>query len=94
MLCGAIAAYNETELPPGPSNYVNLIPRRGRMEGFIILDYVSRFPEAQGEILTWLLEGKLNHDEHVVECQRLLDPGGAMFVGDVKRHGVWAFPRP
>jgi hypothetical protein len=67
VLCGAIAAYNETELPPGPSNYVNLIPRRGRMEGFIILDYVSRFPEAQGEILGWLLDGSLKHTEHVVE---------------------------
>jgi NADPH-dependent curcumin reductase CurA len=67
VLCGAIAAYNETELPPGPCNYINLIPRRGRMEGFIILDYVNRFPEAQAEILGWLLEGKLRHVEHVVE---------------------------
>ena len=67
VLCGAIAAYNETELPPGPSNYISLIPRRGRMEGFIILDYVSRFPEAQGEILGWLLDGTLKHTEHIVE---------------------------
>jgi len=67
VLCGAIAAYNETELPPGPVNYINLIPRRGRMEGFIILDYVSRFPEAQAEILGWLLDGKLKHAEHIVE---------------------------
>jgi hypothetical protein len=67
VLCGAIAAYNETKLPPGPSNYINLIPRRGRMEGFIILDYVSRFGEAQAEILGWLLDGRLKHAEHVVE---------------------------
>ena len=33
----------------------------------IILDYGDRFPQAQGEILTWLLEGKLKHDEHIVE---------------------------
>jgi NADPH-dependent curcumin reductase CurA len=67
VLCGAIAAYNATDMPPGPANYVNLISRRGRMEGFIILDYLSRFAEAQGEILTWLLEGKLKHSEHIVE---------------------------
>ena len=67
VLCGAIAAYNATEQLPGPANYINLIPRRGRMEGFIILDYGDRFPQAQGEILTWLLEGKLKHDEHIVE---------------------------
>jgi hypothetical protein len=67
VLCGAIAAYNATELPPGPTNYINLIPRRGRMEGFIILDYLSRFAEAQGEIFGWVLDGKLKHAEHIVE---------------------------
>ncbi len=67
VLCGAIARYNETKLPPGPANYVNLITRRGSMEGFIILDYVHRFPEAQAQIFTWLMEGKIKHFEHVVE---------------------------
>ncbi|MGH9172489.1 MAG: NADP-dependent oxidoreductase [Acidimicrobiales bacterium] len=67
VLCGAIAQYNATELPAGPSNYVNLIPRRGRMEGFIILDYAARFPEAQGALFGWVLEGKLKHFEHVVD---------------------------
>ena len=45
-LCGAISRYNEAVLPPGPSNYFILTPKRARMEGFIILDYVPRFPEA------------------------------------------------
>ena len=38
VLCGAIAAYDATEPPPGPKNYINLISRRGRMEGFIVFD--------------------------------------------------------
>jgi NADPH-dependent curcumin reductase CurA len=67
VLCGAIATYNDTEPPAGPSNYRNLIGRRGRMEGFIILDYTSRFKEAQGELAGWLAEGKLRHFEHVVD---------------------------
>ncbi len=67
VLCGAIAAYNATEIPPGPSNYVNLIPRRGRMEGFIVSDYARRFPEAQAEILSFLRDGRLKHAEHIVE---------------------------
>lgn len=67
VLCGAISAYNATEVPPGPSSYVNLIPRRGRMEGFIILDYASRFAEAREAIAGWLLAGELRHAEHVVE---------------------------
>jgi NADPH-dependent curcumin reductase CurA len=44
MLCGAISRYNETVLPPAPSNYFNLTPKRARTEGFIIVDYVSRLP--------------------------------------------------
>jgi hypothetical protein len=82
VLCGAIAAYNAAEMPPGPTNYVNLISRRGRMEGFIILDYLSRFAEAQGEILTWLLEGKLKHSEHIVEgLEHAPDALNLLFTG-------------
>jgi hypothetical protein len=67
VLCGAIASYNSDQPAPGPANYVNLIIRRGRMEGFIILDYLDRFPEAQMALFTLLAEGKLQHSEHVVE---------------------------
>ena len=66
VLCGAISQYNATERPHGLVNVVNLIPRRGRMEGFIILDYVERFPSAQLELASWLGEGRLVHTEHVV----------------------------
>jgi NADPH-dependent curcumin reductase CurA len=66
VLCGAISTYNEKGRPAGPSNYRALIGRRGRMEGFIILDYADRFPEAQTAMFGWLAEGKLHHAEHVV----------------------------
>jgi NADPH-dependent curcumin reductase CurA len=39
VLCGGISRYNEEHLPPGPKNYFNLVLQRGRMEGFIVLDY-------------------------------------------------------
>ena len=45
VLCGAISRYNETVLPPDPSNYFNLTAKRARVEGFIILDYFPRLPE-------------------------------------------------
>ena len=37
------------------------------MEGFLILDYLDRFPEAQADMLGWVLEGKVKHAVHVVE---------------------------
>ena len=42
VLCGGFANYNATEPSPGPKNYLNLIVRRGRMEGFLVLDYMPR----------------------------------------------------
>ncbi len=67
VLCGAISSYNTEGPPPGPSNYINLLIKRGRMEGFIILDYFDRFPAAQAEVAGWLAEGKIKSSVHVVE---------------------------
>jgi NADPH-dependent curcumin reductase CurA len=67
VVCGAISAYNAQELPPGPTNYINLIPRRARMEGFIVLDYLPRMDEALAELVPWVLEGKLKHREDIRE---------------------------
>ncbi len=67
VLCGAIATYNDRGGAKGPANYRMLIVRRGRMEGFIILDYMPRFPEAQVEMGQWLAEGKLKYKVHLVD---------------------------
>jgi len=67
VLCGAISGYNSREAAAGPVNYINLLIRRGRMEGFIILDYLDRFPAAQAEVGGWLASGRLQSSEHIVE---------------------------
>ena len=59
VLCGAIATYNDAELRPGPKNYLNLLVKRGRMEGFIILDYMKRAPEAVMQLFAWVQSGEL-----------------------------------
>ena len=59
VLCGAIAVYNATEPSPGPKNYLNLIVQRGRMEGFIVLDYMPRVAEAIGALAGWVRAGKI-----------------------------------
>jgi NADPH-dependent curcumin reductase CurA len=66
VLCGAVSRYNDaTPGGPGPSNYFNLTLRRGRMEGFIILDFAARFPEATDALTGWLGLGLLNQKEDV-----------------------------
>ena len=67
VCCGAISAYNDRDSSPGLKNYFTLITKRARMEGFLILDYLDRFPEAQADMLGWVLEGKVKHKVHVVE---------------------------
>jgi NADPH-dependent curcumin reductase CurA len=67
VLCGAISTYNDDGPPTGPSNYLTLLVRRGRMEGFIIIDYLDRFPAAQMEVAGWIAEGKIKSSEHIVE---------------------------
>jgi hypothetical protein len=65
VLCGGISAYNEKEPPPGPRNLMNLVTRRGRMEGFIVIDYAARFADAAKELATWVSAGKIRHKEDV-----------------------------
>lgn len=59
VLCGGISGYNDEKPRPGPSNLMNLVIRRGRMEGFIVIDYVARFGEAIPKLLAWVNEGKI-----------------------------------
>lgn len=66
VICGAISQYNE-ESAPGPRNYLALIMKRARMEGFLVLDYLDRFPEGQMQMFEWVLSGQIAHREHIVD---------------------------
>ncbi len=66
VLCGAISQYNEMKNARGVTNTSMLIMRRARMEGFIVLDYSSRFAEAQLELAGMVHAGSLVHREHLV----------------------------
>lgn len=67
VLCGAISQYDTADLAPGPRNVINLIPQRGRMQGFILLDYRDRFLEAIPQLMQWVQEGRIRYAEDVVE---------------------------
>lgn len=68
VMCGAISSgYTMESLPAGPSTLTNLIIQRGRMEGFIVLDYADRFLEAIIALGTWVSEGKIVYQEDIAE---------------------------
>jgi len=59
VICGAISAYNEVGGPEGPRNYLKLLIMRGRMEGFVVVDFMPRAEEALRALQGWLREGRL-----------------------------------
>ncbi|MGH7272510.1 MAG: NADP-dependent oxidoreductase, partial [Polyangiaceae bacterium] len=52
---------------PGPKNYLNLLMKRGRMEGFIVLDYMKRAPEAVMPLFAWVQSGEIVNQVDVQE---------------------------
>ncbi len=67
VVCGAISQYNAMEKPAGIANTPMLIMRRGRMQGFIVFDFASRYAEAQMALAAMVLDGTLAHREHLVQ---------------------------
>jgi NADPH-dependent curcumin reductase len=67
VICGAISQYNNTTPMRGPSNYIQLLVKSARMEGFVVFDYIKRYGEGVMQMAQWMKEGKLKSREHVVE---------------------------
>jgi NADPH-dependent curcumin reductase CurA len=59
VICGAIATYNDSEARPGPRNYMNLLIKRARMEGFLTFDYLAKAPEAVMQLFSWVQAGEI-----------------------------------
>jgi len=70
-VCGLIAHYNETGLPPGPDRMVQLqlmiLVKRIKMQGFIISDHFDRFGDLITDMSVWLDEGLVKYREDVVD---------------------------
>ena len=67
VLCGLISQYNADRPVPGPYNFANILVRRARVEGFIVLDYLDRAQEAMTELGKWLIEGRIKYRVEVIE---------------------------
>jgi NADPH-dependent curcumin reductase CurA len=63
VLCGAVSQYNDP--PRGPANYMQLLVARASMTGFVIFDYLERYPEGIVQLAKWLNTGQLRSHEHI-----------------------------
>lgn len=65
-VCGMIADYNAAERY-GVKNLISVVGNRLKIQGFIISDHLPIWPEALGQLATWVSEGKIKYRETVVE---------------------------
>ncbi|MCA9635157.1 MAG: NADP-dependent oxidoreductase [Myxococcales bacterium] len=80
-LCGMIAGYDAHEPVPGPYNFGMILMRRLMVKGFIILDFVDRFPEAIAKLGGWVAEGRLRNRVHELEGFERLPDALRLLVG-------------
>jgi len=72
VICGTISqdpggASADTPLPVGPRPNRQLLIKRARMEGFLVLDHLARMAEVARQLAAWLKDGKLAYQEDVTE---------------------------
>ena len=65
VICGGISRYETGTLPAGPENYFNLVFRRARMEGFIVIDWISEFPAIRKRMVDLIQQGRLTYREDI-----------------------------
>ncbi|MBZ5577534.1 MAG: NADP-dependent oxidoreductase [Acidobacteriia bacterium] len=70
VLCGLISQYNVQGPAAGPTNFVQILSKRARVQGLIVTDFASRFGEATAQIVQWMQQGKLKYRIDTVEGLR------------------------
>jgi NADPH-dependent curcumin reductase CurA len=84
-VCGLIAQYNATELPPGPNRLPllmrNVLTKRLLIRGFIVTDFAARFEDFLRDVSQWVKEGRIKYREDIVEG---LDNAPATLIGLLK----------
>jgi NADPH-dependent curcumin reductase CurA len=81
-LCGAISSYTRSA-PLPVYNTPNLVMQRGRMQGFIILDHIDKFPEAVMELVGWVAQGLIKYRVEVVDgLERAPETLNRLFTGE------------
>ena len=66
-LCGAISNYNALDDPTPLYGYMQHVVKRARIQGFLLLDYLDRIPEAVLQLVEWVGAGRLRWRDHIVD---------------------------
>jgi hypothetical protein len=84
VVCGMISQYNATEAY-GIKNYRSILVNRIKMQGMIVFDWASRYPEAWSQLAAWVSSGKIKYRETMAEG---LANAPRAFIGMLKGDNV------
>jgi len=80
VLCGLISGYTKGD--PALASFAMVLVKRLRVQGFIIMDYMSRYMEAATQLGKWKMFGKLKDRETIVEgLEKAPDAINMLFTG-------------
>jgi NADPH-dependent curcumin reductase CurA len=70
-VCGLIAGYNATSLPPGPDRIPplmrSILTKRLMFRGFIVSDFASHYGEFYRDMPGWVKEGRIKYREDIAQ---------------------------
>ncbi|MCX7047477.1 MAG: NADP-dependent oxidoreductase [Candidatus Sumerlaeota bacterium] len=84
-VCGQISQYNLKRPERGPRWLWLMIVKRAKVEGFMVMDYASRFEEGHRQMAQWLQEGKLKYREDIVQG---LENAPQAFIGMLQGRNI------
>lgn len=67
VICGQISQYNLEKPELGPRVAGQLLTTSSMMKGFIVSDYAAHNKEGLTELSKWIIEGKIQYRENIVE---------------------------
>ena len=62
---GMISPLQRRGASAGPAHITNIVTRRLRMQGFIVIDYLPRAAEAIQDLAGWVREGRIAYQEDI-----------------------------
>jgi len=67
IICGTAAVASWSPAPLGPRVERHLLVKRARMQGFLIFDYVDRYPEGLKALGEWVRAGLIRYREDILD---------------------------
>lgn len=82
-ICGLISGYNDTTPPAPPRNFVQILGKNIRMEGFIVSHHFDLEPQFLDDLSGWVAEGKVTWRETVMDgIEKAPDAFLGLFSGE------------